>query len=200
MAHEFLTQFIFSADIDVSRLELEATRQRPDESISSSVNRWRAKVAGMIDRPKERDQIDMVLQNLQLRFVRRFVDIPFQDLKSLVHATFNVEEAITRVLWTDTTPSPDSKGKSRLDHLVDLERLVLLVINISSPHITHLTSLLQSELISLIHSINISRFMFSNLTLLRLAYIHDHHIREPLLTHHLDHMHRDPHDSSLHWA
>ena len=111
MAHEFLTQFIFSADIDVSRLELEATRQRPDESISSSVNRWRAKVAGMIDRPKEQDQIDMVLQNLQLRFVRRFVDIPFQDLKSLVHATFNVEEAIARGLWTNTAHSPDSKGK-----------------------------------------------------------------------------------------
>ena len=49
MAHEFLTQFAFSVDIDVSRRELEAIRQRPDESISSFVNRWRAKVAGMID-------------------------------------------------------------------------------------------------------------------------------------------------------
>ena len=53
VAHEFLTQFDFSADIDVSRRELEATRQRPDESISSFVSRWRAKEAGMIDRPKE---------------------------------------------------------------------------------------------------------------------------------------------------
>ena len=53
VAHKFLTQFAFSADIDVSRRELEATRQRPDESISSFVSRWRAKVAGMIDRPKE---------------------------------------------------------------------------------------------------------------------------------------------------
>ena len=49
VAHEFLTQFVFSADIDVSRRELEATRPRPDESISFFVNRWRAKVAGMID-------------------------------------------------------------------------------------------------------------------------------------------------------
>ena len=64
MAHEFLTQFAFSADIDVSRRELEATRQRPDESISSFVSRWRANMAGMIDRPKEQDQIDMVLRNL----------------------------------------------------------------------------------------------------------------------------------------
>ncbi|RVX03226.1 hypothetical protein CK203_016642 [Vitis vinifera] len=46
---------------------VEATKQRPDESISSFVTRWRAKVAGMIDRPKEQDQIDMVLRNLQPR-------------------------------------------------------------------------------------------------------------------------------------
>ncbi|RVW73667.1 hypothetical protein CK203_057071 [Vitis vinifera] len=44
VAHEFLTQFAFSADIDVSRRELEATRQRPDESISSFVTRWRTKL------------------------------------------------------------------------------------------------------------------------------------------------------------
>ena len=111
MAHEFLTQFAFSADIDVSRRELEATRQRSDESISSFVTRWRANVAGMIDRPKEQDQIDMVLRNLQPRFARRLVGIPFQDLRSLVQAAFSVEEAIARGLWTDTTPSPDSKGK-----------------------------------------------------------------------------------------
>ncbi|RVW90935.1 hypothetical protein CK203_044187 [Vitis vinifera] len=117
VAHEFLTQFAFSADIDVSRRELEATRQRPDESISSFVTCWRANVAGMIDRPKEEDQIDMVLQNLQSRFVRRLMGIPFQDLKSLVQAAFSVEEAIARGLWIDATPSPNSKGRSRLDHL-----------------------------------------------------------------------------------
>ena len=53
MAYEFLTQFAFSADIDVSRRELEAIRQRSNEFIFSFVNRWRAKVVGMIDRPKE---------------------------------------------------------------------------------------------------------------------------------------------------
>ena len=64
MAREFLTQFAFNADIDVSRRELEATRQRSDESISSFVTRWKEKVVGMIDQPKEQDQIDMVLRNL----------------------------------------------------------------------------------------------------------------------------------------
>ncbi|RVW95509.1 hypothetical protein CK203_028729 [Vitis vinifera] len=117
VAREFLTQFAFSADIDVSRRELEATRQRPEESISSFVTRWRAKVAGMVDRPKEQDQIDMVFRNLQPRFARRLVGIPFQDLRSLVQAAFSVEEAIARGLWTDTTSSPDSKGKKLIGPL-----------------------------------------------------------------------------------
>ena len=37
--------------------------------------------------------------------------IPFQDLRSLVQATFSVEKAIARGLWIDATPSIDSKGK-----------------------------------------------------------------------------------------
>ena len=53
----------------------------------------------------------MVLQNLQPGFARRLVGIPFQDLRSLVQVAFSVEEAIARGLWTDTTSSPNSKGK-----------------------------------------------------------------------------------------
>ena len=83
----------------------------PNKSISSFVSRWKAKVVGMIDwSPKEQDYIDMVLTNLQPRFSKRLMGIPFQDLKSLVHA-ISVEESIARGLWTYTTPSPNSKGK-----------------------------------------------------------------------------------------
>ena len=92
------------------------------------------------------------------------------------------------------------RRRSRLDHLPDLKRLALLAISIRGPRITHLTGLLQSKDISLIHSISISQFMFSGLTLLKLACSHDRHIREPLITHHLDHMHRGLRDSSLRWA
>ena len=53
----------------------------------------------------------MVLRNLKPRFARRLVGIPFQDLKSLVHAAFSVEEVIAPGLWTDIAHSPDSKGK-----------------------------------------------------------------------------------------
>ena len=65
------------------------------------------------------------------------------------------------------------RGRSRLDHLVDLERLALLAISIGGLRITHFTSHLQSKLISFIHGINISQIMYKSLTLLRLACSHD---------------------------
>ena len=71
-------------------------------------------MAGMIDRPKEQDQIDMVLWNLQPRFARHLVGIQFQDLRSLVHAAFSVEKAIAQGLWTDIATSLDSKGKKSI--------------------------------------------------------------------------------------
>ena len=40
--------------------------------------------------------------------------ILIQDLKNLIHATSNVEELIARGLWTDTAPSPESKGKKSI--------------------------------------------------------------------------------------
>ncbi|RVX02265.1 hypothetical protein CK203_028282 [Vitis vinifera] len=43
-----LVAFFPIVDIDVSRRELEVTRQMPNKSISSFVSRWRAKVVGMI--------------------------------------------------------------------------------------------------------------------------------------------------------
>ncbi|RVX21626.1 hypothetical protein CK203_002025 [Vitis vinifera] len=64
---------------DVSRRELEALRQRTEESVSSFISRWRGKIAEIVDRPSERDQIQMVLRSLQPRIARHVVGAPFTD-------------------------------------------------------------------------------------------------------------------------
>ena len=43
--------------MDVLRRELEALRQRSEESISSFISRWREKIAEIINMHLERDQI-----------------------------------------------------------------------------------------------------------------------------------------------
>ncbi|RVW77707.1 Retrovirus-related Pol polyprotein from transposon 17.6 [Vitis vinifera] len=62
LAQEFLRQFSFNTVVDVSRRELEALRQRTEESVSSFISRWRGKIAEIVDRPSERDQIQMVFE------------------------------------------------------------------------------------------------------------------------------------------
>ncbi|WJZ91220.1 hypothetical protein VitviT2T_010315 [Vitis vinifera] len=110
LAREFLRQFSFNTVVDVLRRELEALRQRSDESISSFISRWRGKIAEIIDRRSERDQIQMVLRSLQPRIARHVVGVPFADFGSLVMALYDVEDGISRGLCTDSSPS-DIKGK-----------------------------------------------------------------------------------------
>ena len=70
LTQEFLRQFSFDTVLNVSRRELEALRQRSDESIYFFIFCWRGKIAKIIDRPSERDQIQMILRSLQPRIVR----------------------------------------------------------------------------------------------------------------------------------
>ncbi|RVW81513.1 hypothetical protein CK203_051872 [Vitis vinifera] len=111
LAQEFLRQYSFSGDTSVTRRELEFLRQGSDESVSSFISRWREKAAEMNERPTERDQMSMFLRSLHPRFARHLTGVPFQDFRSLVQALFDVDDGISRGLWLDIIPSPDTEGK-----------------------------------------------------------------------------------------
>ena len=110
LGQEFIKQYSFNTVVDVSQRELEALRQRPDESIISFVSRWREKIAQIIDRPLERDQIGMIMCSLQPRFAKHLMGFPQTYFGSLVQALYGIEEGISRRLWADSSPS-DSKGR-----------------------------------------------------------------------------------------
>ena len=84
--------------------------QRLDESVTSFISRWREKIAHIIDRLSERDQISMIMRSLQPRFARHLIGFPQTDFGSLVQALYGIEEGISRGLWADSSPL-DSKGK-----------------------------------------------------------------------------------------
>ena len=110
LGQEFIKQYSFNTVVNISQRELEALRQRPDESVTSFISRWREKIAQIIDRPSERDQISMTMRSLQPRFARHLMGFPQTDFGSLVQALYGIEEGISRGLWADSSPS-DSKGK-----------------------------------------------------------------------------------------
>ena len=96
--------------MDVLRRELEALRQRSEESISSFISRWREKIAEIINKPLEKDQIQMVMRSLQPRIAKHVAGVPFTDFGYLVLALYDVENGISRGLWTNSSPS-DVKWK-----------------------------------------------------------------------------------------
>ena len=65
----------------------------------------------MIEQPSERDQVSMFLRNLHPRFARHLTGVPFQDFGSLVQALFDVDDGISRGLWSDITLFLDTEGK-----------------------------------------------------------------------------------------
>ena len=83
LAQEFLRKFAFNIVIDVLRRELEALRQRSNESVSFFISRWHWKIAEIVDKPLERDQIQMILRSLQPRIARHVVGVPLTDFGSL---------------------------------------------------------------------------------------------------------------------
>ena len=110
LGQEFIRQYSFNTVMDLSRRELEALRQRPDESVTSFISHWREKIAQVIDKPLERDQISMIMCSLQPCFARHLLGFPHTDFGSLVQALYGIEDGISRGLWADSSPS-DSKGK-----------------------------------------------------------------------------------------
>ena len=93
-----MRQFAFNTVIDVSRRELEALRQRSEESVTSFISRWREKISQIIDRPLEKDQINMIMRSLQPRFAGHLMGFPHTDFGSLVQALYGTEESIAKGL------------------------------------------------------------------------------------------------------
>ena len=110
MAQEFLRQYSFKTVVDVSHRELEALKQRPNETVTSFISRWREKISQIIDRPSKHDQINMIMHSLQPHFARHLMSFPQTDFGSLVQALYGIKEGMARGLWVSSFPS-DSKGK-----------------------------------------------------------------------------------------
>ena len=88
-------------------------RQRPDETVTSFISRWREKILKIIDKPSERDQITMFVRRLQPRFVRHLIGSRHTDFGTLLQALYDIEEGISRGLWVESSLT-DPKGKRPL--------------------------------------------------------------------------------------
>lgn len=76
MAEAFIAQYSYNTHIEVTTRNLEGTRQEPKEGFSDFVTSWRAKASMMTTRPFEKDQIRMVVRNLQGKLLQKIIVLP----------------------------------------------------------------------------------------------------------------------------
>ena len=58
---EFHKQYKYNIEVDITRIDLETTKQESKESFSTFITKWRAKVAQMMNRPSEEEQLTMLV-------------------------------------------------------------------------------------------------------------------------------------------
>ena len=90
----FVDQFIFNTMIDVTLRDMETTKQGVGETFSEYMTRWKGKASRMVNRPNEKDQINMIIKNLLLAYNRRLLSLPISSFGELCDFETRIEDAI----------------------------------------------------------------------------------------------------------
>ena len=90
----FVDQFIFNTVIDVTLKDLETTKQGFNETFSKYMVRWKSKVSRMVNRPNEKDHINMIIKNLLLAYNNRLLSSPINSFAELCDCGTRIEDAI----------------------------------------------------------------------------------------------------------
>ena len=80
--------------MNVTIRDLETTRQNPNELFAVFLARWRNKVAQMIYRPNEKDQVRMLVKNLQPIYHDRLFYQSIPIFEELFEIGTRIEDAI----------------------------------------------------------------------------------------------------------
>ena len=94
ICNAFNQQYHYNIEVDITRRDLETTKQQYRESFSSFLTRWRAKAAQIINRPTEQEQIDIVIKNLLPAYQTRLQTQYLPDFKALIQTASKVEDLI----------------------------------------------------------------------------------------------------------
>ena len=80
--------------MDVTRRDLETTKQEPKESFSAFIAKWRSKTAQMMNRPNEEEQLTMVVKNLLPIYHKYLFAQYFPNFKALIATSTQIEDVI----------------------------------------------------------------------------------------------------------
>ncbi|XP_042508681.1 uncharacterized protein LOC122084475 [Macadamia integrifolia] len=94
MMKAFTRQYSYNTEIELTRRELETTKQAAGEGFTSYLKRFRDKAAQMWDRPNEREQVGMIVRGLRDPYRKFLFALPILNFDGLIVAAQQVEDAI----------------------------------------------------------------------------------------------------------
>ena len=80
--------------IDITLHDLKTTHQRENETLFVLLIRWRAKALKMMNRPKDKDQVNIVMKGLLPVYYNRMFASPIIDFEQLCNSGMRIEDAI----------------------------------------------------------------------------------------------------------
>ncbi|KAF5933725.1 hypothetical protein HYC85_029896 [Camellia sinensis] len=86
--------YSYNTQIEITTRDLETTRQEPKESFSEFEARWREKASMMTLRPTDKDQIRMIMRNLQPKLMQKMIVLPFPTFSDLHEMRVQIEDAL----------------------------------------------------------------------------------------------------------
>ena len=90
----FVDQFIFNTMIDVTLRDLETTMQGVGETFFEYMIRWKGKASRMVNRPNEKDQINMIIKNLLPEYNSRLQSSPISSFGELCDCGTRIEDDV----------------------------------------------------------------------------------------------------------
>ena len=109
----FVDKFIFNTMIDVTLRDLETTMQGVGETFSEYMTRWKGKASRMVNRPNEKDQINMITKNLLPACNRRLLSSPISSFGELCDCGTRIEDAINNGKLEKSETEPPIKKTYR---------------------------------------------------------------------------------------
>ena len=91
---KFHNQYKYNIEVDVTRRDLETTKQEPKESFFAFITKWRSKTPQMMNRPNEENQLTIVVKNLLPIYHKYCFAWYFPNFKALIATSTQIEDAI----------------------------------------------------------------------------------------------------------
>ena len=80
--------------IDITLRDLETTKQRESETFSEYLVKWREKASKMINRPSEKDQVNIMMKDLLPIYFNRMLSASIMNFEQLCDCGTRIEDAM----------------------------------------------------------------------------------------------------------